>query len=84
MARPKAKVTRDTNKAIYTVAELARMAGNPTRQMRRVLEQLKVPIHKAGNGRSDEVFLADLRTHADDLWESILDRVSALPQDDAC
>jgi hypothetical protein len=61
-------------KAVYTVTELARMAGVDKRQLVRRLEHRGVRLDGGGRGWARVVYLASLRAGMPDLWDSILDR----------
>ena len=61
-------------KVAYTVAELAEMAGENRRKMRRLLEANGVKMHKRGK-RKSVVLLSQIRQCFPDLWDSIIDRI---------
>lgn len=56
-------------KAVYTVTELARMGNVTTREMRRLLRDAQIPIHRTG--RTGRVKLDDLRRCDPALWASV-------------
>lgn len=61
-------------KAVYTVAELATLAGNmDPRRMRKLLEGAGVRIRKRTKGRSGDVTLSDVRRVDPALWDSIVE-----------
>lgn len=57
-------------RAVYEVAELARLAGVTRQTMHRILDRLDVSTVP---GRPTFVFLAALRRAAPDLWDSIVE-----------
>lgn len=64
-------------KAIYTVPELAEMAGVSRWQMRAVLVGNDVPLRPVGVGKERRrvvVLLADLKTAFPELWSSLVER----------
>lgn len=67
MAEPRLKVA-------YTVRELAEMAGENRRKMRRLLLSNGVKLHKRGR-YADVVLLSQIRQCFPELWSSLLDAV---------
>lgn len=64
-------------KAIYTVPELAEMAGVSRWQMRAVLVGADVPLRPVGVGKERRrvvVLLADLKAAFPELWSSLVER----------
>lgn len=61
-------------KVAYTVAELAEMAGENRRKMRRLLISNGVKLHKRG-ARGDVVMVSQIRQCFPDLWSSLIDRI---------
>jgi len=62
-------------KAVYSVSELAVMAGLSRQQMRRRLKQ-QAGIQSRGPRRKIDVPLDAFKTAFPDLWESILTRLA--------
>lgn len=60
---------RGTSKAVYSVAELADMAGMEKRAMTRLLSSNGVPFGRTGNKRI--VFLSDLHASMPELVDSV-------------
>jgi len=46
--------------AVFSVGELARLAGVSWDRMKRVLVEHAVPVRKRGKGKANRVYLADL------------------------
>lgn len=69
-------------KAAYSVAELAEMSGLTVNQVGRIAEQSGLCRSVGGGDRVQRskrwVWLSDLKERCPALWESILDRLSAL------
>lgn len=63
-------------KAVYSISELARMAGISHQRMRRLLDSGGVQLSQCGANKV--VFLAALREAMPMLWESMIDRASAV------
>ncbi len=61
--------------AVYTVGELAKLAGLSRYRMLRMLEGAGVTVHRSG--RVFVVFLADLHTAFPKLWRSLALRKAA-------
>jgi hypothetical protein len=67
--------------AIYTVAELARISGIPSKRLARLLRASGIPLRPAGEGKQRVhlvVTLSDLRTAFPSLWDSIVERQGVL------
>lgn len=64
-------------KSVYKISELAQMAGISRHRMRRLLDSGGVQLANCGSDKV--VLLAALREAMPLLWESLLDRASALP-----
>jgi hypothetical protein len=62
--------------AVYTVSELAEMAGLSTRRMRRELDALDVPVRRPKKHRTGRVYLSDLVALAPDLAHSMATKKS--------
>lgn len=64
-------------KAVYTVPELADLAGVSRWQMRTLLEGNQVPLRPVGVGKERRrvvVLLADLKAAFPELWASMVER----------
>lgn len=61
-------------KVMYTVSELAGMAGETRWIMKRLLVANGVKLHPTGKGRKKVVLLTQLRKVFPDLWDSIEER----------
>ena len=59
-------------KVIYTVSELAALAGLSRFRTLRLLESARVPIKRSG--RLLVVYLAELRSACPAFWDGVLDR----------
>lgn len=61
-------------RAVYSVAELAQLAGGvDARRMRKLLVDAGVPIRGRSKGRSGDVTLSDVRRVDPALWDSIVE-----------
>ena len=64
-------------RAVFSVTELAQMAGISRHAMSRMLKATAVPIRRTGHKR--HVFLSDLRIAMPYLWQSMRDLRSLAP-----
>ena len=51
---------RPVTTAVFSVGELARLAGVSWHRLNRVFAEHRVPVRKRGRGKANRVFLADL------------------------